>query len=209
MRLLARLTIWRYRPGIVGVTGSVGKTSTKLAIAAVLRHVRRVRVSSGNLNSELGLPLAILGDWSAEELKLVSRERRAGTALFRKFFFWCKVIFGVRVAGDRSNRRIIRTSLFWNTARTGRGTSKDLLKIARPNVSVITAVGDFPVHVEFYAGPAEVAREKGRLIECLPSAGFAVLNADDETVMGLEPRTRARVITYRIRKGRRDADRAI
>ena len=56
------------------------------------------------------------------------------------------------------------------------GDIKYLLSIVRPNVSVIAAVGDVPVHVEFYGGPAEVAREKGRLIEYLPAAGFAVLN---------------------------------
>ncbi len=67
------------------------------------------------------------------------------------------------------------------------GDIKNLLKIARPNVSIITAVGDVPVHVEFYAGPEEVAREKGRLIEYLPAAGFAILNYDDES--GDESRT--------------------
>jgi UDP-N-acetylmuramoyl-tripeptide--D-alanyl-D-alanine ligase len=65
---LARLTIWRYRPGVIGVTGSAGKTSTKLAIKAVLERDRRVRISSGNLNNSLGLPLTILGDWTNEEL---------------------------------------------------------------------------------------------------------------------------------------------
>jgi UDP-N-acetylmuramyl pentapeptide synthase len=60
LRGLARLTIWRYRPGIIGVTGTVGKTSTKLAIQAVLGSSRRVRAAAGNLNNDLGLPLAIL-----------------------------------------------------------------------------------------------------------------------------------------------------
>ena len=63
LKILSRLTIWRYRPGIIGVTGSVGKTSTKLAIATVLASERNVRVGHGNFNNELGLPLAILGDW--------------------------------------------------------------------------------------------------------------------------------------------------
>lgn len=195
LRMLARLTIWRYRPGIVGVTGSVGKTSTKLAIKAVLGTVRRVRASSGNMNNDLGLPLAILGDWSAEDLRLVSRETPAGTAQFRKFFFWWRVIW------QACGRIIVKSKeypeiLVLEYGADRPGDIKYLLRIARPNVSVITAVGDFPVHVEFYAGPEEVAREKGRLIECIPAAGFAILNRDDETVMELEPRTRGRVITY-------------
>ena len=38
LRRLARWTIWRYRPAVIGVTGSAGKTSTKLAIKAVLER---------------------------------------------------------------------------------------------------------------------------------------------------------------------------
>ena len=92
LRRLARWTIWRYRPAVIGVTGSAGKTSTKLAIKAVLERDRRVRVSFGNLNSDLGLPLTILGDWSAEDLALVSRATPRGTKKIQKIGFWMKVI---------------------------------------------------------------------------------------------------------------------
>jgi len=81
------------------------------------------------------------------------------------------------------------------------GDLKELIAIAKPSVSVITAVGEVPVHVEFYANQQEVAREKARLIECLPSAGFAVLNFDDPTVMALKDRTRAHLTTFGFNKG--------
>jgi UDP-N-acetylmuramoyl-tripeptide--D-alanyl-D-alanine ligase len=195
LRKLARLTIWRYRPGVIGVTGSAGKTSTKFAIEAVLGTVRRIRVSAGNLNNDLGMPLAILGSWSAAELKLISREQPPGTARFAKGMFWLKVIFS-------SAWRIIFKSrdypeiLVLEYGADRPGDIKSLLQIARPNVSVITAIGDIPVHVEFYPGPLEVAREKGRLIEYLPSEGYAILNGDDEIVRNLQSRTRAHVVTY-------------
>jgi UDP-N-acetylmuramoyl-tripeptide--D-alanyl-D-alanine ligase len=53
---------WRRRfdPLVVGVTGSIAKTSTKEAIAAVLGATRRVRKSEGNQNNEIGLPLTVL-----------------------------------------------------------------------------------------------------------------------------------------------------
>jgi UDP-N-acetylmuramoyl-tripeptide--D-alanyl-D-alanine ligase len=196
LRRLARLTIWRYRPGIIGVTGSAGKTSTKMAIKAVLEHDRRVRISSGNLNSDLGLPLTILGDWSAEDLALVSRATPAGTAKLRKMGFWIKVIASSlwRIVFPTSGGYPEIVVLEYGADRPG--DIKYLLGIARPNISVITAIGDIPVHVEFYAGPDEVAREKGRLIEYLPSGGFAILNGDDPAVMNLQPRTRARVMTF-------------
>lgn len=46
---------------VVGVTGSVGKTSTKELAASVLAQRYRTHRSRGNLNSEQGLPLALLG----------------------------------------------------------------------------------------------------------------------------------------------------
>ncbi len=53
---------WRRRfdPLVVGVTGSIAKTSTKEAIAAVLAGSRRVLKSEGNQNNEIGLPLTVL-----------------------------------------------------------------------------------------------------------------------------------------------------
>jgi UDP-N-acetylmuramoyl-tripeptide--D-alanyl-D-alanine ligase len=201
LRKLSQLTIWRYRPGIIGVTGSVGKTSAKLAIAAVLGGERHVRISRGNLNSELGLPLAILGDWRDEELRLVSRDEPERARRLAKTLFWFKVIaVGVKnlVVTNRSGYPEILV-LEYGADRPG--DLKRLLAIARPNISVITAVGDIPVHVEFFAGPGEVAREKARLIEWLPSASFAVLNYDDETVMALKDRTRAHLLTFGCAEG--------
>jgi len=46
--------------GVVGVTGSTGKTSTKDILAALLAPKRRTHASSQNLNTEIGLPLTVL-----------------------------------------------------------------------------------------------------------------------------------------------------
>src|SRR3990167_7378632 len=58
---LARETIRRYKPIIIGITGSVGKTSTREAVFAVLSKKYRVRQAEKNYNNEIGFPLAILG----------------------------------------------------------------------------------------------------------------------------------------------------
>src|SRR5512144_1120963 len=53
---------WRrqFRPLVVGVTGSIAKTSTKEAVATVLEARGRTLRSEGNQNNEIGLPLMLL-----------------------------------------------------------------------------------------------------------------------------------------------------
>ena len=65
LAVLARLIVRKYKPLIVGVTGSVGKTSTKEAIYTALRTTKNVRRTRGNFNTEFGFPLNIIGDYTA------------------------------------------------------------------------------------------------------------------------------------------------
>jgi UDP-N-acetylmuramoyl-tripeptide--D-alanyl-D-alanine ligase len=55
-------TAWRRAldAAVIGVTGSVGKTSTKQLIAALIAPHRRVAANPANFNTEIGLPLAVL-----------------------------------------------------------------------------------------------------------------------------------------------------
>ena len=53
---------------VVGVTGSVGKTTTKDMLAAALAERYRVRATKGNLNNLIGLPLTLLTASPADEV---------------------------------------------------------------------------------------------------------------------------------------------
>lgn len=179
LRILAKLTIWRYKPSIIGVTGNVGKTSAKMAIAAALSADRNVRASSKNFNNELGLPLNILGDWDKTD----------------GMFFWLKVILFAKWQLIFKNPRYPEILVLeYGVDRPD--DMKYLLGIARPQMGVITAVGNVPVHVEFFSGAEGVAREKVKLVAQLPTTGFAILNADDPKVLAMRNDTRGRVITY-------------
>jgi len=50
---------------VVGITGSLGKTTTKEVTASVLGSKNRVLKSEGNLNSEIGLPMTVLNSLEA------------------------------------------------------------------------------------------------------------------------------------------------
>ena len=61
LRVMVRVLLRKYRPLVVGITGSVGKSSTKEAVGSVLAQKYSVRTAEGNYNNEVGIPLTILG----------------------------------------------------------------------------------------------------------------------------------------------------
>ncbi len=179
----ARYTLQRYRPKVVAVTGSVGKTSAKEAIFTVLAGRYHVRRSEKNYNTEIGVPLTILGiphhgrnvfKWASAFVRIAVR------MLFRDQNF--PEILVLEMGADHP------------------GDIGHLVSIAPPDIGVITAIGEVPVHVEFFAGPKEVAEEKAKLIAAVPVEGRAILNGDDASVLDIKGRTRARILLYGFRK---------
>ncbi len=57
---LARAHLERHRPEVVGITGSVGKTTTRAMTASILRRIGPGLESQGNFNNRIGLPLTVL-----------------------------------------------------------------------------------------------------------------------------------------------------
>ena len=175
--------LWRFKPTIVAVTGNVGKTSTKEAIAAVLSSIKRVRSSKGNLNNEFGVPLTIVGGWMDDYYG-------GGNTLW----FWTKVLF-LSFFGWFFIRNYPEI-LVLEYGADKPGDIKKLVSKFKPHIGIITAVGEVPVHVEFFSGSEAVAREKSRLVERLKPADYAILNSDDDVVLDMKEKTKARVLTY-------------
>ena len=76
--LQALAVAWRQELGadVIGVTGSTGKTSTKDLLAAMLATGRRVTATAQNLNTEIGLPLTILGAPEGTEVLVLEMAMR-------------------------------------------------------------------------------------------------------------------------------------
>lgn len=183
LQALAKRVVRKYEPLIVGVTGSVGKTSARDAAAAVLAAAgHAVRAAPKNYNNELGLPLAVLGATAPGANPLRWSEAYAR---------------GVRLLSTRDPN--YPTHLVLEYAADHPGDIGRLLAVAKPTIGVVTAIA--PAHLEFFGTVENVAVEKGRLVEALPEGGVAVLNADDPRVAALTARTRARVITYGFARG--------
>jgi UDP-N-acetylmuramoyl-tripeptide--D-alanyl-D-alanine ligase len=78
------------------------------------------------------------------------------------------------------------------------GEIRALGMLAHHDLAVVTTVA--PVHLEFFGSLAEIARAKYEIIETLPSAGVAVLNADDEYVCQFGRDFKGKVVTFGIRR---------
>ena len=181
--IIAKMYLRRYKPHIIAITGNVGKTSTKEAIAAVLSRFKSVRSGKGNLNNEFGVPLTIVGDWADNYYE-------AGNSLW----FWARVLV-VSFLGLLFQRNYPEI-LVLEYGADKPGDIKRLASKFKPHIGVVTAVGEVPVHVEYFSGPEGVAKEKGRLVEALSASDFAVLNFDDLAVLEMKERTKAKVFTY-------------
>ncbi len=197
LRLLAKRVINRYRPVVIGITGSVGKTFAKEAIFHVLNKKFWVRKNEENFNNEIGVPMAVLGIRPALNQSAIASKLKILTGLFSGIWLG----FGFR--------QKYPDVLVLELAADKPGDIKYLSDIVRPKIGVVTAVGDVPVHVEFYASPQAVAKEKSKLIEQLPlynpvklpdgnygAGGLAILNYDDQTVLDMKERTKAKVVTF-------------
>lgn len=160
----ARLVLKKYRPFIIAVTGSVGKTSTKDAVYTVLSSRYNVRKSEKSFNSEFGVPLTILGrpsGWRSPRIWLGNIFHGLDLILFANDYPKYLVL---EVGADHP------------------GDIRSITKWVHPNISIITKVSKVPVHVEYFKSVEDVVREKEYLAKGLIAGGTLILSKDDDRV---------------------------
>jgi UDP-N-acetylmuramoyl-tripeptide--D-alanyl-D-alanine ligase len=177
----ARAVLAQYHPKIIAITGSVGKTSTKDAIATVLESKFRVRATKGNYNNELGLPLTILGEESQG----------------RSIFGWWKLFRRARKLAQGADQSYPQV-LVLEMAMDRPGDLAKLAEIAKPDVSVVTNVG--LSHLEFFPSIEAIAEEKATIVRALSQEGIAVLNADDPRTAAMSKLHKGKTMTFGIDK---------
>lgn len=178
LRLEAEIVLKKYKPRIITITGSVGKTSTKDAVYAVLSKFYYVRRSDKSYNSQIGLPLTILGlpnAWNNPLLWIVNIWKGLKLILFKNNYpAWLVLEVGVGKPGDMAS--------------TAMWLKSDLV--------IITTIPEVPPHVEFFKSRDHLIEEKSGLINTLKKDGFLILNHDDKDVLDMKAKTKSRIFTY-------------
>ncbi len=144
-------------PRLVVVTGSVGKTGTKTAIAAVLRQNFKVRAHGGNHNTHFSVPTALLGvPYPANP---------------RSVYQWLKVLLLMRLKSSRSKDVDVIVQELGTDAP---GDIPHFMEYLKPDITVVTAVS--PEHMEFFKDLDAVAQEE---LSVAAASGWTLINRDD------------------------------
>ncbi len=174
----AHLLLRLAKPKIIAVTGSVGKTSTKDAVYHAIKNTTSARKSEKSYNSDIGVPLSILGLDNAWQNPILWIKNIGNGLLHALFPFHYPKVLVLEMGVDRP------------------GDMKRLTSWIKPDIVVLTRLPDVPVHVEYFSSPEEVVAEKLILVDALATDGVLVYNNDDEKVRQAALNIRQKSIGY-------------
>jgi UDP-N-acetylmuramoyl-tripeptide--D-alanyl-D-alanine ligase len=184
---IARLYIKKHKPYIVGINGSVGKTSCRMIVHQTLeRHFPNLRIStsSKNFNWELGLSLSVfeINNWIPSPCMFII----VFFTVIWKYFF-----------GKKKYDIIVLE--YW----IDRPKEMDfLLSIAKPDIWIFTAIDS--VHSEQFGDPTAIAKEEIKMIKNTKEIAF--LNINDTYAMQLKKHIEIDTITYQTEGQDKESD---
>lgn len=160
LRFLSKKVLRKYKPQVIGITGSVGKTTTKNAIYEVLKERYNTRASIGSFNTEIGLPITIL---NLENSK--------------SSWVWIKNIFKaikLLIIKDKNYPEFLILEMGADKP----GDITYLTNIAKPNIAILTNIA--PVHIEQFKNIENVYNEKIKIFDFNDLDQGKIANFDNE-----------------------------
>lgn len=185
LHFLASWVVRARKPYIIGITGSVGKTTTTKMIAFVLKKSEGrelagpIGCTEKNMNDDLGLPATLL---LFDKLK----EDYAPSRFIAACFAPIKAL--MILTGICPYPKVF--VLEYGTSRIGHIAR--LAVLARPDIAVVTSIG--AAHLERLKSLDGVAREKMALVQAVSPTGLVVLGIEHDFVPMLAQASRSPVV---------------
>jgi UDP-N-acetylmuramoyl-tripeptide--D-alanyl-D-alanine ligase len=155
---LAKKIIQKHKPYIIGVVGSVGKTSTKDSMASVLPKDKTIYTKKSN-NSDFGVPLTIIDVESG----------------YNNLYKWILVITkGLKVLHAKEYAKYLVLEI----GADKKGDIKQIVKWVHCDVVVVTVFGDVPVHIENFKNKEELIEEDFQAIKKMKKEGVIIFNSE-------------------------------
>jgi UDP-N-acetylmuramoyl-tripeptide--D-alanyl-D-alanine ligase len=175
----ARLVLKKYKPKIIAITGSVGKTTTRDFLYSILSKKFFVRKSEKSIATGLGVMLTVIGRPSTE-IAFVLRTSSFFSTIFQ---FLATLFFGLKLLLWKSDYPD------WLILEIDADKIGDVDSVSgwlTIDILVVTAVGSVPSHIEaFESDLGKFLLEKKKLLDSVSRDGIIVYNNDDQTVCHL------------------------
>ncbi len=160
----ARRLIERDQPFVIAIGGGIAKTSTKVSLGTVLTKAfpGQVRVGFGNLNTYLGVPLAVLDfhlDFHQQKLSVFHWLWVLKLAIWKSLFGKLPKYLVLEYGTDRP------------------GDIASLVKRLAPDMALLTIVA--PAHVANYGSLEAVAEDESALVAGSKMGAPIIINAAD------------------------------
>jgi UDP-N-acetylmuramoyl-tripeptide--D-alanyl-D-alanine ligase len=145
LNILSKKILAKYNPVVIGITGSVGKSSVKKAVCEVLKNKYKIAYNKDCYKTEIGIPLAIIGI------------EGGGRSIAK----WMEIIFSAL-------KIIIKKVEYPEILILEMGVDrpndmKKMLKVVKPSIGILTNIGKFPPHTKYFKNAEHIAKEKSNL----------------------------------------------
>ncbi|MFA5420697.1 MAG: UDP-N-acetylmuramoyl-tripeptide--D-alanyl-D-alanine ligase [Patescibacteria group bacterium] len=182
LAIFSRSIIKKYNPIVIGITGSVGKTSTKEVVDLLLSPKKRVRSNYANYNNEIGLPLTIIGEKSPA----------------KNIFGWLRVFSkatSLILNKDNNYPEILVLEMGIDRP----GDMDYLMSIVKPDRAILTNISHS--HIEYFGSIDKIKKEKLKLLKNLKNGGTAIVNYDNKNIEGVNKIIDKEIISYGTKEG--------
>ncbi len=158
---------------VIGITGSVGKTTTKELLSHILAE-RNPLTTPEHMNTEMGVSAWLTQVLGKPETAYSGTCRHAAIRARNQPFE------ALRPSGPNGKPEILIIEM--GAYRIGE--IQLLCSIAQPTIGIITSIGE--QHVALFGSKENIRKGKGELVASLPANGHAFLNADSDMAAELK-----------------------